>query len=190
MSVYSNLAEAGPEGAAAYVDAVLELLGERDPGEVLRTTVSWCRQRTASLSPEELATPEAEGKWSVAAVLRHLADAEIVWSYRLRRMLSEDRPTLRGWDQDLWAERLGYDAADPDEAMAVLASLRAANLTLLSSTSPEDLERTAHDVVRGEETVREMLRLYAGHDLAHRRQLDRLVSSFASSGSGPRTAEP
>jgi len=185
VSVYSNLAGAGPQGAAAYVDAVLELLGERDPAEVLRTTVSWCRRRTAGLTPVQLATPEAEGKWSVAGVLQHLADAEIVWSYRLRRMLSEDRPELRGWDQDLWAERLGYDGADADEAMAVLASLRAANLTLLSSASPEDFERTADDLVRGEETVRQMLRLFAGHDLAHRRQLDRLVSKVASSRSEP-----
>lgn len=185
MSIYSNLATSGPEAATAYVEAVLALLGERDPLEVLRATVARCRQQVHALTPEQLATPEAPGKWSAAGVLQHLADAEIVWSYRLRRMLSEDRPGLQGWDQDLWADRLGYDEADAEEALAVLAALRRANLRMVSSASPEDLERTGRDRVRGEETVREMLRLYAGHDLAHRRQLDRIVTGLATAGSEP-----
>ena len=180
MSVYSNLTAGGEQSASRYVRAVLELLGDRDPLDVLFETVEWCRQQVSRLTEEQLGRPEAEGKWSAAGVLQHLADAEVVWSYRLRRMLSEERPHLRGWDQDLWAERLGYDAADPDEALAVLAALRRSNLTLLSAASPEDLQRTAIDRVRGEETLGQMLRLYAGHDLAHMRQLDRIVRAIGA----------
>lgn len=175
VSVYSNPASGAAEDAAAYIKAVLELLGDREPLEVLATTVSWCRGFVDALAPEQLAVPETEGKWSVAGVLQHLADSELVWGYRLRKVLAEDRPELTGFDQDLWAERLGYDDADPEEALSMFAALRSANLGLLSGASPTDLDRVGRHDERGEESVRHMMRLYAGHDLVHRRQIERII---------------
>jgi hypothetical protein len=175
MSIYSNRADSAAEGAAAYIAAVLELLGDQDPIGVLESTVRWCSERTEGRSSLQLAAPEAPGRWSIAAVLQHLADSDLVWAYRLRRVLAEDRPVLVGYDQDLWADRLGYARADRDEALALFSALRAANLSLLRSTSPEELDRVGVHAERGEEPVRHMIRLYAGHDLVHRRQLQRLL---------------
>lgn len=175
MSVYSNLASNSSEGAARYIAAVLELLGDEDPLLILESTVSWCRECTAGLTREQLAAPESPGKWSIAGVLQHLGDSELVWGYRLRKVLAEDRPALAGFDQDLWANRLGYAAADRDQALSLFTALREANLRLLAHVSPDDLDRVGLHAERGEESVRHMMRLYAGHDLAHRRQLRRLV---------------
>lgn len=183
MSIYSNLAAGPVEDRAAYAAAVLELLGDRDPVDVLSSTASWCRGCVAPLSAEDLAAPEAEGKWSAAAVLQHLADAELVWGYRLRKVLAEDRPRITGFDQDLWAERLGYTAADPGAALAMFSVLRSANLELLARASQADLDRVGLHDERGEESVRHMMRLYAGHDLVHRRQLHRIAT-------GRRAEEP
>ena len=179
MSIYSNLAGRAGANAATYITAVLELLGNQDPLSVLGSTVSWCRDRTAPLTPDQLGSPEAEGKWSVAGILQHLADSELVWGYRLRKVLAEDRPELTGFDQDLWANRLGYAAADAAAAQSTFSSLRSANLELLSRASPEDLDRVGVHSERGDESVRHMMRLYAGHDLVHRRQLQRLIARFA-----------
>jgi hypothetical protein len=38
-----------------------------------------------------MAAPEAKGKWSIRHVVQHLADSELVWGYRLRKVLGEDR---------------------------------------------------------------------------------------------------
>ncbi|MDH3208457.1 MAG: DinB family protein [Gemmatimonadota bacterium] len=178
MSVFSNLAAGAAEDAAAYIEAVLELLGDADPIPVLESTVDWCRERTQGLTREQLAEPEAEGKWSIAGILQHLADSELVWGYRLRTVLAEDRPRLTGYDQDRWASRLGYAAADRAGALLAFGALRAANLSLLSRASPTDLDRVGMHSEHGEESVRHMIRLYAGHDLVHRRQLQRLVERF------------
>jgi len=43
---------------------------------------------------EDLGRPEKNGKWSMAQVLRHLCDSELIWGYRLRRVLAEDRPPI------------------------------------------------------------------------------------------------
>jgi hypothetical protein len=179
MSVYSNLAGTASEDAERYVAAVLDLLGDSDPMSVLESTVSWCAERTGGLTPAQLGDPEAPGKWSIAGVLQHLADSELVWGYRLRKVLAEDRPVLTGYDQDLWAGRLGYAAAERDRSIALFSALRDANLGLLGRATPEDLDRVGVHAERGEEPVRHMVRLYAGHDLVHRRQIQRLVERFA-----------
>lgn len=185
MSIYSNLAASTAEERSAYVTAVLELLGDQDPVAVLSGTPSWCRERVDYFAARgRLATPEAAGKWSAAGVIQHLADSELVWGYRLRKVLAEDRPELTGFDQDLWAERLGYANADAEQALAVFSTLRRANLGLLARASHADWERVGVHNERGEESVRHMMRLYAGHDLVHRRQMERIARSV-SGGATP-----
>lgn len=50
----------------------------------------------------------AAGKWSVRELLHHLCDAETVLFDRIRRVISEPRPVIWAFDQDAWANRLGY----------------------------------------------------------------------------------
>jgi len=180
MSVFSNPASGAKDEADAYIEAILGLLGEQEPLAVLAAMPGALRRLTGDLSAEELARPEAEGKWSAAQVLQHLADSELVWGYRLRKVLAEDRPTLVGFDQDLWASRLGYATADAGRALAVFAALRAAHVAMLRAATEHDLARCGVHEERGEESVAHMMRLYAGHDLAHRRQLERIRGAVRS----------
>lgn len=89
-------------------------------------------------------------------------------------VLAHDRPPLTGYDQDRWAERLRYDQADARQALQEFALLRAANLRLLAGASVADRRRVGVHSERGEESVEQMIRLYAGHDLLHLRQLERI----------------
>lgn len=174
MSVFTNPASAGTENAAAYITAVLDTVGDRDPLQVLERTPAALRTLAAGLSPAQLRTPESDGKWSIAQVLRHLADTEIVYSWRLRLVLAHDRPVLTGFDQDLWADRLGYEDADAAESLQVFEVLREANLRLLRRCSRAELQRVGIHEERGEESVERIMRLYAGHDLVHERQIERV----------------
>lgn len=177
MSVFTNPASSSSEQAEAYIRALLELVGDRNPLEVLEATPRALDDAVRGLSDEALSRPESEGKWSVRHVLRHLADSEIVWGYRLRLVLAQERPRLSGYDQDAWAARLGYAGADVGEAMEEFRVLRRAQLRLLERASPADLRRVGLHDERGEETVSHMTRLYAGHDLLHLRQIDRIKAS-------------
>lgn len=174
MSVFTNPASRSSEEADAYVRAVLDLLGERDPLEVLESTPAGLRQGIVGMSEAALSALEAPGKWSVRHVLRHLADSEIVWGYRLRLVLAQERPALTGYDQDAWASRLGYEEAEVAEALEEFAVLRRGHLRLLNGASGRDLQRVGVHAERGEETVEHMVRLYAGHDLLHLRQIERI----------------
>jgi uncharacterized damage-inducible protein DinB len=179
MSVFTNPASASKEQAVAYTTAILGLLGDRDPLEVLRRTEAELQQRVSQLAYEQLIQPEAAGKWSVRHVLQHLADSDLVWGYRVRMVLTHDRPPLTGYDQDAFAERLRYDQADAHEALDEFRVLRRGNLRLIESAASQDLQRVGVHAERGEENVAHMMRLYAGHDLLHLRQIDRIVQAVA-----------
>lgn len=176
MSVFTNAASSTPAEITAYVSAVLGLIEGRDPIEVLGATPSLFGAALSQLGADDVRRPEAPGKWSVNDVLQHMADSEIVFSWRIRLVLAHDRPTITGYDQDRWADRLHYRDGDPREALERFTVLRRANLRLLARASPDDLKRVGVHAERGEETLAHIIRLYAGHDLLHVRQIDRIRS--------------
>lgn len=175
MSDFANPAGNAAAAAQAYTAAILATLGSRDPLEVLRETPDALRKLVAGRSAAELARPEAPGKWSVCQVLQHLADSELVGGFRIRMALAHDRPTIGGYDQDLWAERLRYQEADAATALEEFATLRRMNLRLLDRATPTERERAFLHVERGPESVSHTMRMYAGHDLVHRRQAARVL---------------
>jgi hypothetical protein len=76
LSVYTNPSSGAAEHAAAYVAAVLDLLGQRDPLAVLEETPAAISRAIEGLSAEQLDQPEGSGKWSITQILQHLADSE------------------------------------------------------------------------------------------------------------------
>lgn len=173
MSVFTNSSSSSPEEIAGYVSAVLGLVEGRDPLDVLRTTASSLNRALEQIGPA-VRIPEAPGKWSVNEVLQHLADSEIVFGWRLRMVLAHDRPPITGYDQDRWAKRLRYADGNPQEAIELFTVLRRANTRLLAGASEADLRRVGVHAERGEEELAHIIRLYAGHDLLHLRQIERI----------------
>ena len=174
MSVFTNPASRSKDDAAAYSAAVLGLVGQQPPLDVLRRTDGQLLETIRGLSAPELAQREAPGKWSINHVLRHLADSEIVWAWRMRMALTHDRPPITGYDQDAWADKLEYGDADALESIGEFAVLRHGNLRLLDRATPDDLKRVGVHAERGEESVAHMMKLYAGHDILHLNQIERI----------------
>lgn len=174
MSVYTNPSHSTAEETAAYVAALLDLVGRQDPIAVLAATPEAVARSITDMNDASLRQPEKPGKWSIAQILQHLADSEIVFSWRLRLILAQDRPALTGYDQDLWAERLAYAEADPTTALQIFSTLRQETLRLLRRASPADLKRVGIHSERGEESIEHLRKLYAGHDLLHLKQLARV----------------
>lgn len=176
MSIFTNPATTSRDNAEKYIRAVTALVEGEDSFEVMARTPDRLRDLVSQLLPDTAREREAPGKWSVLQVVRHLADSELVLAYRIRRILAEDAPLLEGFDQDLWADVLGYAEADMDEGLAVFRALRASNLSLLKRSSTDDLRRVGRHAERGEHTLIDMVRLYAGHDIVHLRQIERILN--------------
>ena len=116
-------------------------------------------------------------------MIAHLADSELVGAFRLRLILAHDEPALTAYDQDRWADHLHYETADGQESLERFRVLREANVALWANASPTELARVGLHPERGRESLSRMMRLYAGHDLAHLRQLDRIRRAVSGSSS-------
>lgn len=161
---------------SAYVDETLALLGDRDPIASLRAMPGWLTGHLDDLPEEALYVPEAPGKWSIAEVLAHLADTELVFGWRTRLILTEDRPPLHGFDENRWATRFRYDEADAAEAFHAFGMQRTWNLRIWESITPEEFARVGVHSERGEERLDRVVGMIAGHDLRHQRQIERLLT--------------
>src|SRR5688572_7152591 len=83
----------------------------------------------------------APGKWTARQVLAHLAHLEMVFSIRVRFALAENDYRIQPFEQDDWMR-----AESPPPALVALdayVALRAMNLALLKSLTPEQRQRTA-----------------------------------------------
>ena len=174
---FANPACAAAAAAAGYTRAILEVLGDRDPLAVAAELLTWLERRTAGLDDAMLRRPEAPGKWSVLEVIQHLADTEVVYAWRTRQILTQDRPPIQAYDQDAWARVLQYGRADLAVALGQLRGVRTANLRLWRSLTPAQLERVGLHSERGPESLDLVIRMMGGHDLVHRRQIDRVLAA-------------
>jgi hypothetical protein len=174
---FSNPAGNASAAATGYVRALLDLLGSRDPLEVMAELVPWLEARLLSVSESALRKPEAPGKWSVVQVVQHLADSDLVAGYRIRMVVAENSPPLQGYDQDRWVREFQYDQVPLAAALDQLRSLRTANLRLWNRLTSDQLERVGVHSERGPESAGHILRLMGAHDLVHRRQIDRILAS-------------
>ena len=179
MSIYSNPASSTPAEIDVYVAGLLGLLGDQDPVRVLGDTPGAVARLLDTVPAAMAIRAEAPGKWSMRDVVQHLADSELVGGFRLRMVLAHDRPRLTGYDQDLWADRLEYGAVDIHDALEQFTALRRANARIWARLTPADLLRIGIHGERGEESLDRMRRLYAGHDILHLKQLERIRAAVS-----------
>ena len=162
----------------AYREKMFNLLGERNPLEVLAQTASTLVNIVNKHSAAVLRTRPFQGKWTPNEVIGHLTDSEWVYGYRLRLILCEDNPTILGTSQDSWVAALRHNEREPSELVEIFETLRQFNLAVWKRTSPADLERTGQHNERGPEPLGVMLRMLAGHDLSHLDQITRFIEAI------------
>ena len=76
------------------------------------------------LGAADLQRRYAPGKWTVAYVLHHLADADSVMYDRIRRTISEPRQVIWAFDQQAWSEGLDYATVPLSVSRAIYTAVR------------------------------------------------------------------
>lgn len=127
---------------------------------------------------ERVNVPEGPGKWSVRDVVVHLADTEIVFAFRLRQALSDDRHVIQPFDQDRWAANSAAYTAE--QALELHAAVRSWNVALIRSLPDEAFARVLNHPERGDMTFRTVVETMAGHDGNHIAQIERILGAAAA----------
>jgi hypothetical protein len=127
------------------------------------------------VSAELLQWKPAPDRWSISEVLSHLADSERVLSERARRLVEEDSPALKAYEQP----EGGYAQGSAAEHLARFTAMRHATLTFLKAVPAAAGSRTGLHSEIGTITLGEMLNEWASHDLGHLRQIAELFRAHA-----------
>ncbi|MDI6767293.1 MAG: DinB family protein [Bacteroidota bacterium] len=157
-----------------YAKQLVLYVVDKEPLEVFESTPSAIAKAIRGLSNNQLQKSPKKGKWSIAQILAHLADGEIVLSYRFRKIISEPGSKIEKYDQNKWAVNLHYEKTDCRKKLALFTALRNENVKLLKSLSLKEWKRYGIHSERGKENVEKMLLLYAGHDMNHLKQIENI----------------
>jgi hypothetical protein len=125
------------------------------------------REAVARLGESRLDTPYREGGWTARQVVHHLVDSHVNSYCRFRLALTEDRPTIRPYDEKAWAELDDARSGAVDLSLDLLEALHRRWVVLLRSMKPEDFEREFVHPERGPMSLKTNVRLYAWHGRHH-----------------------
>jgi DinB superfamily len=164
------------ESAAQYIDRILSNVAGEDPWAVLSSTPTRLRELVEGKSDAAIGRRASPDRWSVREILAHLADAELVTSWRMRSILASNGAMLQAYDQNAFARVFNYGDAPVSGSLDLFETNRRANLRLLRSVDPALLENFGTHAERGRESIAHLIRLNAGHDLNHLKQIEPLLA--------------
>ena len=162
-----------------YTERLLSLSHGLDPFAVLVGTPGRIGALIAGRGVEELQWRPADGRWSIAQLVSHLADADIVFAYRARMILSAPGTPIEAYDQNDWVASQHAERSDAHGSLALFRALRMSTVRLLRSLTEEEIDRYGVHAERGRESLRHLLALHAGHDRNHLSQIERLAAECA-----------
>jgi uncharacterized damage-inducible protein DinB len=125
------------------------------------------RAAVTGLNDTQLNTEYRPGGWTVRQVVHHLADSHLHSYQRFRNALTQDRPSVNAYPQELWAELVDARSAPVDLSLALLDALHARWVLLLRSMGPAEFARSFVHSELGPVTLDQNLALYAWHGDHH-----------------------
>jgi DinB superfamily len=164
------------ETVQEYVQRIQSKIQGKDPLQVQAATAKKLEQLLKRAAPSKLRKRPTPDKWSVAEILAHLSETEIVTGWRLRTILSSPGAHIQPYDQDAWAAEGQYAKREPRRSLERFRVLREANLELLKSLNVEQRKRIGLHAERGEESIERLVLLIAGHDINHIEQIEAIVA--------------
>ena len=175
-----------PETAEQYISRILGYVEGQDAIKIQKTTAARLKKAIHGLTPTQLKWRPDPAKWSIAEILAHLADTEIVASWRMRSVIGENGITIQPFDQDAWASVFEYRDRDPKRSLELFRLLRENNLDMLKEISPATWENYGMHLERGKESIAHLARMFAGHDTNHVLQVERIVGQLKKTKSKKR----
>jgi DinB family protein len=123
-----------------------------------------------NVTEEELAAKPAPGKWSPREIVHHLADSEMTAAIRLRLLIASDRPTIHGYDQDAFSQKLHYDRPY-EPSLTAFRYARECTAQLLDRLTEQEWLREGTHTEMGTYSVEKWLQIYSQHAHNHARQI-------------------
>lgn len=127
----------------------------------------------------------APNEWSIHEILLHFKDSESLGVIRLHKLIAEPGSTLMTYDEGKWAEALGYQNQDVDDALQIFKLTRKMTYHLLKIL-PDDVfsysvihpEGNVYPEYGDAYTFEKWLHIYTRHVPDHVEQLKRTYQAW------------
>lgn len=170
------------ETAQQYRQRMFVLVNGRNPVKLQAAAPARLAKLLKGVSPAKAQKRPAPEKWSIAEIVVHLADTEVVFGYLIRTIVGEPAGArIDGFDQDAWLAALHYDKRRMKKSFSEYRAFREANVALLKSLTPEQWKICGTHKVRGRETLDAVVTMFAGHDINHFQQIERILAASRNS---------
>jgi DinB superfamily len=125
------------------------------------------RAAVQGLSDQQFNTPYRDGGWTVRQVVHHVPESHMNAYIRFKLALTEDRPMIKPYMEDRWAQLSDVQSTPPHVSLALLDCLHARWVPLLRTLKPDDWKREFQHPELGAVSLGNNLALYAWHGRHH-----------------------
>jgi len=118
-----------------------------------------------------------EGKWTIRQILHHLTDAELIFHYRLKRIIAERKPMVWAYDQDRWSNAFSYSVKPLKIKKQLYASCRELNIELIKSFFDQFGDREFVHSETGLGVLKNEFQRISEHNFNHIQQIQKALGS-------------
>jgi uncharacterized damage-inducible protein DinB len=132
------------------------------------------RVAVTDLNPEQW--EQKYRNWTVRQIVNHLADSHMNGYIRFKLTLTEDRPTIKPYDESRWSELTEAKTTEGQISLQLLEALHRRWSHVLRQMTEEDFRRAYfHPEYKTVVSLGEALGVYAWHGRHHLAQIKRVV---------------
>jgi DinB family protein len=124
----------------------------------------------------------APDRWSVREIIVHMPDSEASGFVRCRKIIAQSGVSVNVYDQDAWANLLGYQKRSVENALDLFRCLRKSTVELLETVEDALWENHVHHPEDGLMTLSKWLFLYDRHVTKHISQMRRNLEAWKQAG--------
>jgi len=157
-----------PKEAPLTADDRNDLIGR------IRALPTALRVALEGLVDAQLDTPYRDGGWSPRQIAHHIADSHMNAFVRVKLTVTEDRPTIKPYDQAAWSELDDVAGVPVEASLSIVTGLHDRWARLLDSLPDEDFGRKLVHPEEGEIDIDFLLQLYGWHGRHHVTQITEL----------------
>jgi len=134
----------------------------------LRTFPARLHELISKLDEKELQQRYRPGGWSIVRIVHHCADSHMNAFVRSKLALTEDKPVIKDYREERWAEQADATLPAPDVSLQLLTALHQRWVTLFENLQEAEWQRTYfHPGHQREFDLQEVLGMYSWHSRHH-----------------------
>src|SRR5262245_61986361 len=166
-----------PVGKFQRLAAPLDAATRRTHIKTIEDTPATFRSLTAGLTDAQLETRYRPGGWTIRQLVHHVADSHMNAYVRMKLAATEDRPTVKTYHEELWAELPEAKSAPVETSLALIEALHERLMAFLRALPPETWRRIFLHPEWGEVSIDECITLYSWHCRHHTAHIKQALNS-------------